>query len=442
MDNQSVRWVAKTDLLLGALALLSCVVLLLPQSWITRNVTLDLASYTRSIYADSVIGGNSQAYAVSGHPYKWQCQLREGSPDPFCSYQISLIGADGKGVDLSKYKTFTIDLGYQNNAGNVRVYLRSRSPEYYVVGDLSTTKYNNVGLNAKLLNKGPYAVGLADFSVADWWVEEKGIPPHYSRPDFHEVLYIEIQTSDHVLPSEYVYTLNSISLSGPIIPQKTMYQGLIALWIGAIVLLLLFRVLQLKLALKRNAKYQRQLMNVNKLLNIQNQQVEDLAKTDPLTGINNRLGIRQAFHDGLANWQSHEQPFSMILLDIDDFKKLNDQHGHDVGDLVLKEVASTLISNVRSSDVTARWGGEEFMIVCPNTELYQARIVAENLCAKIANIGLECIPKITASFGVASMTRDDLDHLFKQADEALYAAKHAGKNRVMLAPTSGLVGVA
>lgn len=441
MRSQSVRWVAKTDLLLGLLALTSLVVLCVPQSWITRDASLDLAAHKAAIYADDILGGNSQAQLLSDQQHVWQCQLRAGFADPFCSYQINLIKADGKGLDLSDYQSFTVDLDYQGSARSVRVYLRSRNPEYYVVGDLSTTKYNGVELDAQALRQGPYTVNLGDFSVADWWITAKGIPPHLSRPDFNDVLFIEFQTGADVVSGEHAFTLKNISWSGPIISQKALYQGLIVLWIAVIVSLLFFRVLQLKFALKRNAKYQSQLMKVNKLLNLKNQQVEDLAKTDPLTGINNRLGIRQGFYDGLVDWQNGERPFSMVLMDIDDFKKLNDQHGHDMGDLVLKEVASTLINSVRGSDMVARWGGEEFIIVCPNTELHQARVVAENLRARIANISLDRVPKITASFGVATMTRDDLDHLLKQADEALYSAKRAGKNRVMSAQLDGLIGV-
>lgn len=183
--------------------------------------------------------------------------------------------------------------------------------------------------------------------------------------------------------------------------------------------------------LRAHKRYQSELVSINKLLNLQNKQFEDLAKTDQLTGLLNRIGIREPLYQGLKRWQESRVPFAFVLIDIDHFKKVNDEHGHDVGDEILKGVAKLLGENVRKTDHLARWGGEEFILVCPNTNLEQAHSVADNLRAKLAEAKVHPAIPITASFGVAAMTQADLDHLFKSADDALYEAKGLGRNCVV-----------
>lgn len=154
-----------------------------------------------------------------------------------------------------------------------------------------------------------------------------------------------------------------------------------------------------------------------------------------LTGVANRLGVREYLFEGLNNWRNNQSPFSLILIDIDHFKQFNDTHGHDVGDKVLKGAAEIFRNSVRITDLVARWGGEEFIVICPNTDTHQATTVAENLRARLASAEIFNGLKVTASFGVASMNTPSLEHLFKQADEALYSAKEAGRNRVVVSST-------
>jgi len=126
-----------------------------------------------------------------------------------------------------------------------------------------------------------------------------------------------------------------------------------------------------------------------------------------------------------------------LIADIDHFKRINDTYGHDVGDVVLKEFAVRLLHNVRTSDLTCRLGGEEFMILMPDTNADVAAPVAERVRACIAEApfivsGLEPIP-VTASVGLGSLRspNETPETLFKRADEALYAAKRGGRNRVI-----------
>lgn len=123
-----------------------------------------------------------------------------------------------------------------------------------------------------------------------------------------------------------------------------------------------------------------------------------------------------------------------MLMDLDWFKRINDQFGHAAGDKVLEGVAKEIKSRIRDSDIPLRWGGEEFLIFLPNTNSDQAKQLAEDLRAKIERINIDNIGNVTMSIGVVSATPDqiDLEQLINLADEALYSAKEQGRNTVVV----------
>lgn len=158
------------------------------------------------------------------------------------------------------------------------------------------------------------------------------------------------------------------------------------------------------------------------------------ATTDHLTGLHNRASLDKRLAEEIARQDHYGESLSVIITDIDYFKRVNDEYGHDVGDTVLKEFAHLLTSHVRESDFVARFGGEEFMILCPNTSAEQASILAEKLRNNIANFPFERVGHKTASFGVAEYQQDlSAKQLFVLADQALYQAKKGGRNQVKIA---------
>lgn len=158
----------------------------------------------------------------------------------------------------------------------------------------------------------------------------------------------------------------------------------------------------------------------------QKEKLKYLSEIDPLTGIYNRMKLNNIVKE---IYENHEH-YSMILFDIDDFKKINDRYGHKVGDEVLKDIAKIMRNSVRSSDFIGRWGGEEFIIICVGANLQQAYEIAEKVRKKIENHNFINNLKITASFGV-SESKDNLkyDDIFVRSDRALYEAKKTGKNK-------------
>jgi diguanylate cyclase (GGDEF)-like protein len=153
--------------------------------------------------------------------------------------------------------------------------------------------------------------------------------------------------------------------------------------------------------------------------------------TDALTGMNNRRKIDEALEDEAIRSQRYESTYSIIMLDIDRFKRVNDIYGHLAGDDVLKKIAGILQKSFRKTDVPCRWGGEEFMVLLPLQNSKGACMVAEKIRAKIESTKFPVVGNITASFGVAECEPGDTpSDIIKRADRALYKAKEMGRNRV------------
>ena len=164
-------------------------------------------------------------------------------------------------------------------------------------------------------------------------------------------------------------------------------------------------------------------------------QAEYLANIDPLTGLLNRRSFFSRANPLWSTARRNKRPLSVMMVDIDHFKRINDQYGHAVGDQVLQAVSERLTAACRSGDVAARWGGEEFVIVLPETQAAQAGQLAERLRATIEAMEIrsndERTFSLSASFGIAGyVDHEDLEQLIRESDHWLYQAKQGGRNRV------------
>ncbi|XPV75581.1 MAG: transporter substrate-binding domain-containing protein [Desulfovibrio sp.] len=187
---------------------------------------------------------------------------------------------------------------------------------------------------------------------------------------------------------------------------------------------------------KARTELQRAMTTLNSTqeqLEKKNALLEQLAVTDRLTGLNNRMKLDQVLLEEVNRSSRYGSPLSIIILDIDHFKSINDEHGHQEGDVALINVAKILTKNVRQVDIVGRWGGEEFLIICPETPHSGAQTIAEKLRIQLKNTTL-CKSPLTGSFGVAELKRNEEEaDLLRRADKALYAAKHNGRNQVITA---------
>jgi diguanylate cyclase (GGDEF)-like protein len=172
------------------------------------------------------------------------------------------------------------------------------------------------------------------------------------------------------------------------------------------------------------------------------QELEKMALHDALTGLANRHKFKERYELERLRQARVGLPLSLILVDVDHFKVVNDTWGHIVGDVCLKAVANALASHVRGIDLVARFGGEEFLVLLTDANAHEARLVGEKLRraveSAVISTGLAAQPslQLTASFGVATLLPPEellLETLIERADGAVYAAKHAGRNRVCVA---------
>jgi two-component system cell cycle response regulator len=165
------------------------------------------------------------------------------------------------------------------------------------------------------------------------------------------------------------------------------------------------------------------------------EQLRQLAVTDPLTGAFNRRYLLQVLETEINRARRHTRPLALIMFDLDHFKRINDRFGHDRGDAVLKDVAARVRERLRHSDFFVRWGGEEFLILAPETTLTQALALAETLRAGLHQSPIADIGPVTASFGVAEYRQGEtLDQWLKRVDERVYQVKREGRDHISHRP--------
>jgi polar amino acid transport system substrate-binding protein len=176
---------------------------------------------------------------------------------------------------------------------------------------------------------------------------------------------------------------------------------------------------------------ERFISHYNRKLQRMNRELERLSKTDPLTGVANRHSLAEFFQREIDRKKRYQSSFSVIMLDLDHFKEVNDRYGHNVGDQVLIEVANIISKHIRKNDVIGRWGGEEFIILCPQTGKDGSLRMAESLRLQIEHYVFTDAGKLTASFGVTVYDQNEsLESFIKRVDDALYKAKETGRNCV------------
>lgn len=164
--------------------------------------------------------------------------------------------------------------------------------------------------------------------------------------------------------------------------------------------------------------------------------------TDDLTRVFNRRHFHDRLEEEIERARRYDHPLSLLMVDIDHFKEINDRYGHMTGDEVLRTIGGILKGNIRTADIAARFGGEEFVVLLPETTKESARVTAEKLRAAIEhhpfNSSDQTLIHVTASFGVSFIKKTGkikasaADQIIKMADEAMYQAKQAGRNRVLV----------
>jgi polar amino acid transport system substrate-binding protein len=156
-----------------------------------------------------------------------------------------------------------------------------------------------------------------------------------------------------------------------------------------------------------------------------------LAMTDKLTGLHNRAKLDELLQNELDRSKRFHHSFGLVIMDIDHFKEINDTYGHLAGDTVLRELSKLITQQLNPTDKVIRWGGEEFLFICRETDQKEVLERVKKLCLKIEEHHFSIPSGITASFGLTHYSKGDtIDSIIKRADDALYLAKNSGRNRI------------
>lgn len=197
------------------------------------------------------------------------------------------------------------------------------------------------------------------------------------------------------------------------------YAVLLSVWLSSV------------LTLHVSARLHRRLVAANDRAVAANRELQILSRTDPLTQLHNRLHCDEILESEINRSRRYGSPLSVVMADLDNFKTVNDRYGHQVGDRVLARVAEVLRKELRQTDAVGRWGGEEFLLILPHTDLDRATDVAEKVRRALAATAMPVVGHVTASLGVSSFIPGDSGlRILARADEALYDAKRGGRNRV------------
>ena len=361
----------------------------------------------------------------------FRCKFVQSSNNEPCGYG-SMFGDDGvHGIDLSKYQYLNISLAYKGSANAIRVAIRSQDPRFSKPKDYNSDKFNFVKLKASELG-APIHIELSEFKVADWWAAQVDLPRSLLRPDLSNAVSITLDIEGDISRTEHEFKVEKVEFSGDYISAERLYFFIIFAWLLSASLFIIIRILYLKKVEKAQQKNISELMASNSSLRRETDKFRRLSTVDALTNAFNRHGIEKI----VESLDFRLNSTAVIMFDLDHFKRINDSRGHDAGDRVLQKIGDLVLKNTRNTDNFGRWGGEEFILICPTTTLEMASALAEKLRLVIS----ECVfepqapLQVTASFGVTAVLADEpFASAFKRMDEALYRAKHQGRNCVVLA---------
>jgi diguanylate cyclase (GGDEF)-like protein len=365
------------------------------------------------------------------------CVVGMAAAYPFCSMHITLAAAPG-GIDLSEFSVMRIrlDATGPEPLQEVRVELDNFNPAYSKPDNIETLKNHELVYIQQTAN-GLIEVPMDRMSVASWWIEEHNVPLQYAGTELQHVVALAIQTGANLKAGPHRIVVDRIELERKWVSPATFRLGLLLVWLGVVSALVGLELARYKRQLVESRRQQRVLAQTITSLNARSESLETLARTDPATGLLNRAGLKLGLEKRLLHFGVKQFPMAVIFADIDHFKRINDSLGHAAGDAVIAQVAAHLRSHVTHDDLVARWGGEEFLLLCTSTSGEAALAIAERLRQGMEQQAWPSGVDVTCSFGIAVLgAGEDWLEAIQRADAAMYQAKQAGRNRVVLVQAS------
>ncbi|ENM5916024.1 GGDEF domain-containing protein [Vibrio mimicus] len=420
--------------LLGLVLITIVTILLYWQFGSAKRVLVSPQRFTYFATNDQISGGAStSALLIEGGEAQVRCELLASDyPWPYCGISVHINSDPTLGLDLSDIHTIRLNVDLQgptDKPAAMRFYLRNFNPIYSKIDDEYTHKYNGLEF-VPGVGKGSIDIPIRSLQVMTWWLVDNKISIGNSAPEFTNINKIEFATGSGSQLGEYQLTIHQVELIGDYVSGEKLFLAMLIMWAAAGAWLSALEIRRNRREVIRARMRQAHLQRLNHSLHEQNMKYVEMAHRDALTGAINRHGIRDWLQEQarLVRWQLNQ--FSVLFIDIDYFKQVNDVYGHGVGDDLLREFVLVISREIRESDRLVRWGGEEFVVFCAQTGIEQTVDLADRLRTRVENHSWLHGGELTCSIGIAQMENERVTETVSRADEALYRAKRLGRNRI------------
>ncbi|WP_045464642.1 GGDEF domain-containing protein [Vibrio hyugaensis] len=392
------------------------------------------------IYAttDASAGGLSDSkISYEDQSLVLDCDLKKSKYAwPYCGISVYTDVLEAtKGLDLSSYHSIRLKLRYEqagdgkNQSKELRLYLRNYNSAYSKPDDEYTIKYNGMQFSPSNFTE-VIEIPIENLQVMTWWLNDNNVSIEHSAPEFANITRIDLATGAGAGLGKHKIVIDKIEFEGAYIKQSTLLFALLFSWMALGLAFSLNELRKNKVAYDRAKKRHRHLERMNSTLRAQNYEFAELAHRDALTGAMNRHAVQSWLEQQARQVRWGRDSFSILYMDLDKFKRVNDKYGHQMGDDILREFVMVIASSIHADDRLVRWGGEEFVVFCPNTNIEQAvkkaEIVRQNVEKHLWVHG----EPLTCSIGVAQMQNERVSETMARADEVLYMAKRNGRNRI------------
>ncbi|TOO30313.1 diguanylate cyclase [Vibrio parahaemolyticus] len=404
----------------------------------TRKLVITPEQFNIYATKDASEGGLSSAYITyDAQSLVLNCELKKSSYAwPYCGISVYTdVAKPTHGIDLSNYHTIRLKLHYeeagngQNPSHDLRLYLRNYNSEYSKPDDEYTIKYNGMQFSPSNFSE-TIEIPIKNLQVMTWWLADNKVDIEHSAPEFSNITRIDIATGSGAALGQHKIVIDKIEFEGAYLAQETLLFALLFSWMALGLAFSLHELRKNRAAYEKAKRRHRHLEKVNGTLRAQNYEFAELAHRDALTGAMNRHAVQTWLEQQARQVRWGHSTLSILYMDLDNFKKINDKFGHQMGDDILREFVMVVASSIAPDDRLVRWGGEEFVVFCPDTNIEQAVKKAEMIRKNVANHLWVHGEALTCSIGVAQMQNERVTETMARADEVLYLAKRNGRNRV------------
>ncbi len=404
----------------------------------TRKLVITPEQFNIYATKDASEGGLSTAdITYDAQSLVLNCELKKSSYAwPYCGISVYTdVAKPTHGIDLSNYHTIRLKLHYeeagdgQNPSHDLRLYLRNYNPEYSKPDDEYTIKYNGMQFSPSNFSE-TIEIPIKNLQVMTWWLADNKVDIEHSAPEFSNITRIDIATGSGATLGQHKIVIDKIEFEGAYLAQETLLFALLFSWMALGLAFSLHELRKNRAAYEKAKRRHRHLEKVNGTLRAQNYEFAELAHRDALTGAMNRHAVQTWLEQQARQVRWGHSTLSILYMDLDNFKKINDKFGHQMGDDILREFVMVVASSIAPDDRLVRWGGEEFVVFCPDTNIEQAVKKAEMIRKNVANHLWVHGEALTCSIDVAQMQNERVTETMARADEVLYLAKRNGRNRV------------